>query len=88
MGGGDIYWEDDKSNNFTHRLGGRDDRLSLAAPLDLFNPNQKYKSMVIKNRNMASYDDSQIAGSFVFYLDFEIVLCSDYSSQEIWRCTE
>ena len=70
LGGGDIYWEDEKSNNFTHRLGGRDDRLSLAAPLDLFNPNQKYKSMVIKNRNMASYDDSQIAGSFVFYLDF------------------
>ena len=70
LGGADIFWEDEESKGVIHRLGGRDDRLSLTSPPIKEDFKSKYNSIIIRNRHISSYDESQIPGGFIFYLTF------------------
>ena len=70
LGGANIFWQDEQSENVIHRLGGRDDRLSFASPPESTDSNSNYNVLNIQNRNMISYEGSQIPGGFIFYMTF------------------
>ena len=70
LGGANIYWQDEEQNNIIHRLRGRDDRLSFISPPLRKDDSSIYNSLMIKNRNISSYNESQIPGGFIFYMTF------------------
>ena len=70
LGGANIFWQDEQSQNVIHRVGGRDDRLSFASPPEGTDSNSNYNVLNIQNRNIISYKDSQIPGGFIFYMTF------------------
>ena len=68
-GSADIYWVDKDGGNTTHRLRGRDDRLSLTSPVPKAGKND-YNSLVIKNLNPSQKLISDKAEGFIFYMTF------------------
>ena len=68
-GTADIFWGDEKNKNITHRLRGRDDRLSLTSP-PVKVGKQDYNLLVIKNLNPSSHLKSQTPEGFLFYITF------------------
>ena len=69
-GSADIYWVDKNDKNIiTHRLRGRDDRLSITSPPSRAEMTD-YNTLVIKNLNPSQHLKSDSPEGFLFYMTF------------------
>ena len=69
-GSADIYWADKNGKNIiTHRLRGRDDRLSITSPPSKAGMND-YNTLVIKNLNPSKHLITDKPEGFLFYMTF------------------